>query len=52
MDWLRAATAGVIGALSKRWLAAFCLWRADRNELASSWWLGLRRAVRRDQQGQ
>lgn len=49
MDWLRAGFAKALGAISKRWLAAFCLWRADRNELASSWWLGLRRKVRNSQ---
>lgn len=52
MDFARRAIAGVMRLISPRLLAAFALWRADRNELASSWWLGLRRAVRRDQQGQ
>ncbi len=37
--------------LSKRWLAAFCLCARTENELCLQMVLGLRRAVRRDQQG-
>jgi hypothetical protein len=51
MDFVRRPLAAVLRLVSPRLLAAFALWRADRNELASSWWLGMRRAIRRDQEG-